>query len=54
MIRFIFGLLLLLGAVGTLDTDPTASLLNYTFLSIIGLFIMSWPVLDGTFDLGDK
>ena len=47
MIRFMTGLFVVMGAVGTLDFDPTASLLNYTLLAFAGLALMAWPILDG-------
>jgi hypothetical protein len=47
MIRFIAGFLIVYGAVGTLDFDPTASLLYYTLLACAGLALMAWPILDG-------
>ena len=48
MIRLVVGFFITYGAVGTLDVDPTASLLNYTALAVVGLSITAWPVLDGT------
>jgi len=47
MIRFMTGLFVVMGAVGTLDSEPTASLLNYTLLAFAGLALMAWPILDG-------
>ena len=44
MIRIILGLLIAMGAVGTLDTDPNASMLVATGLSIFGLLLMLWGV----------
>ena len=53
MIRLTFGFLLVLGSAGTIETDPTASLLGYTILAAVGLALMYWPIADGTFS-GDK
>ena len=39
-IRFIAGLLMTLGAVGTLDVDPSASVLIQGALAVCGLAIM--------------
>jgi hypothetical protein len=40
MIRFILGLLVVMGAVGGIDNDPDASLFLLTAIALIGLFIM--------------
>lgn len=48
MIRLVVGFFIMYGAVGSLDVDPTASMLNYTLLAVLGLAIAAWPVLDGT------
>lgn len=47
MIRFIVGLMVVYGAVGTLDADPNASLLAQSLLAIAGLALMAWPIMDG-------
>ncbi len=47
MIRFIVGLMVVYGAVGTLDVDPNASLLAQSLLAIAGLALMAWPIMDG-------
>lgn len=39
-IRIIAGLLITMGAVGTLDIDPSASVLVQTSLAMLGLAIM--------------
>lgn len=39
-IRFIAGLLMTFGAVGTLDVDPSASVLTQGLLALCGLAIM--------------
>ena len=44
MIRFIFGLLVTMGATGGLDNN--GDLLQCTILAIIGLSIMAWGVFD--------
>jgi len=44
MIRFIFGLIVTLGAVGGLDTN--GDILQCTLMAIIGLMIMAWGVFD--------
>lgn len=44
MIRFILGLLLTLGAVGTFDTDPNASLVYASFLASFGILLMYFGV----------
>jgi hypothetical protein len=44
MIRFIFGLLVTMGAVGGLDNN--GELLQCTILAVIGLAIMAWGVFD--------
>lgn len=44
-IRFIVGLLIVFGAVGTLDYDPGADLLVQTLLAVAGLGIMLSGVL---------
>lgn len=41
MIRVIVGLLIALGAVGTLEFDPNASVLFQAFIALIGLVIMA-------------
>lgn len=40
MIRFIFGLLIVFGAVGGIENDPQASLLLLIVIAVIGLGIM--------------
>jgi len=40
-IRIIVGFLIALGAVGTLDADPSASVLLQAALALIGLVIMA-------------
>ena len=37
---FFLGLLLVFGAVGTLDLDPAASLLTPIVLAVVGLILM--------------
>ncbi len=44
MIRFIFGLLVTLGAVGGLDNN--GDILQCTILALIGWSIMAWGVFD--------
>lgn len=39
-IRFFLGFLVVFGAVGTLDIDPTASVLVQTAIAALGLAIM--------------
>lgn len=43
---FIVGFLVVLGGVGTTDVDLTASLLNQTFVSLGGLFLMILGVVN--------
>ena len=43
-IRFIIGLFLVLGAVGTIDVDPNASFIAVSMLAIVGLTMMAWSV----------
>ena len=40
MIRFIVGLVIVMGAVGTLDIDPEANVLLQTALAGVGLVLM--------------
>ena len=40
-IRLFLGFLMVYGAVGTLDADPTASLLVQLGLAIVGLVVMA-------------
>jgi hypothetical protein len=40
MIRFVIGLVIVLGAVGTLDIDPEANVLLQTALAGVGLALM--------------
>ena len=40
MIRFIVGLVIVMGAVGTLDIDPEANVLLQTALAGVGLALM--------------
>lgn len=49
MLRLTFGLLLVLGSAGTIESDPSAPLFGYTVLAVVGLGLMYWPVADGTF-----
>ena len=44
MIRFILGLVLVLGAVGTLDIDANASLLVQGAIAVSGLALMMFGV----------
>jgi hypothetical protein len=44
-IRIIVGFLIALGAVGTLDADPNASVLLQTALAVVGLVIMASGVV---------
>ena len=48
MIRLVVGFFIAYGAVGSLEVEPNASLLNYTVLALVGLAIAAWPVFDGT------
>jgi len=50
MIRLILGLLFVFGAVGSIETDPSASLFYYRVVAVMGLSLMYWPVADGTFE----
>lgn len=50
MIRLILGFLVVYGAVGRLDTDPTASLTSYSIVALLGLALMFWPVADGSLE----
>lgn len=50
MIRLCLGLLFVFGAVGSVETDPSASLFYYMMVASIGLALMFWPVADGTFE----
>lgn len=43
-IRIIVGFLIAFGAVGTMDYDPTASVLVQTAIAGLGLAIMAWGV----------
>ena len=40
MIRFILGLLVVMGAMGGIENDPDASLFVLTGIALIGLFLM--------------
>jgi hypothetical protein len=40
MIRFIVGLVIVMGAVGTLDIDPEANVLLQIALAVVGLVLM--------------
>jgi hypothetical protein len=40
MIRFVIGLVIVMGAVGTLDIDPEANVLLQTALAGVGLVLM--------------
>jgi len=40
MIRFVIGLVIVMGAVGTLDIDPEANVLLQTALAGVGLALM--------------
>jgi hypothetical protein len=46
MIKFIIGLLITFGAVGTLDYDPQANVLVQTLIALFGLAIMAWGTRD--------
>lgn len=50
MIRFLLGFLFVMGAVGSVETDPSASLFYYSIVAAMGLGLMYWPVSDGTFE----
>ena len=50
MIRIALGFIFVLGAVGSIETDPSASLFYYSVVALIGLGLMYWPVADGTFE----
>lgn len=50
MIRLALGLFFVFGAVGSIETDPAASLFDYSVVAFIGLGLMYWPVADGTFE----
>lgn len=47
MIRFVTGLLMLLGAMGGLETDQ-ASFMTAMAFAALGLILMAWPIVDGT------
>lgn len=44
MIRIILGLLLIMGAVGNIDYDPTASVMNSCIIALTGGIIMAYGV----------
>ena len=50
MIRVTLGFIFVLGAVGSIETDPSASLFYYSVVAAMGLGLMYWPVADGTFE----
>ena len=50
MIRFLLGLLFVFGAVGTIETNPSAPLFQYLIVAVIGLSLMYWPISDGSFE----
>jgi hypothetical protein len=44
MVRIIVGLLIVMGAVGTIDADPSAPLAATVLVSVIGFAIAAWGV----------
>lgn len=40
MFLFILGLIVAMGGVGTLDTNPDANVALQTFVSVVGCFLM--------------
>jgi formate hydrogenlyase subunit 3/multisubunit Na+/H+ antiporter MnhD subunit len=44
-IRFLLGLVIVAGAVGTLDADPYASLLTQATVAAAGIALLAWGVL---------
>jgi hypothetical protein len=47
MIRFITGLLLVMGAMGGLEHE-NASIMTGMAIAALGLILMAWTVVDGT------
>jgi hypothetical protein len=43
-IRMMVGFLIAMGAVGTIDADPFASLISNTLIAFLGIIIMAWGV----------
>lgn len=50
MIRLALGFVVVYGAVGRLDTDPSASLISYAIVGLFGLALMWWPIADGSIE----
>ena len=48
MLRFIFGLFVIMCAVGTLESNPAASLWVYGWVAVAGVVFMIWPIADQT------
>lgn len=44
MIRLIFGFLLTMGSIGTMDIDPNANIIVYSLFAVLGLIIMGFGV----------
>lgn len=47
MIRFITGLLVVMGAMGGMEVDGSSVFVGMS-LAAVGLILMAWPVVDGT------
>jgi uncharacterized membrane protein len=44
IMTFVAGLVLVFGAVGTLESDPNAAVLAQILLALVGLVMMAWSV----------
>jgi hypothetical protein len=47
MIRFVTGLLVVLGAMGGMEVDGSSVFVGMA-VAALGLIMMAWPIVDGT------
>lgn len=48
MLRFLLGLVIVIGADGAMNADLDASLFYTVLAACIGIVFCWWPILDGT------
>ena len=52
MIRFVTGLLVVMGAMGGMEVDGSSVFVG-TAIAALGLLMMAWPIVDGTVQRND-
>ena len=53
MIRFVTGLLVVMGAMGGMELENSSVFVG-TAVAALGLLMMAWPIVDGTVQRNDS